>query len=180
MNFRCERRFVGAVDPCKIHELAAPGFGVKPLDIAPFAFFQRCIDKNLDELSAVEKATRHFALAAEGGNKSDNDDQTGIHQKLGDLGNATKVFDAVSLGKSKIPIQAVADIIAVENVRMFAFGMKALFQQIGNRGFSRTGETGEPEAARLLMFDLGARGLGDVQGLPMNVDRSAESKSDET
>jgi len=169
VNFRCQRGFVRAVNAGEIDELATAGLGVETLYVAAFAFFQWRVDKDLDELSGIEEVPRHFPLTAEGGNKSDNDDQTGIHHKLGDLGDSTNIFDPVSLGESKIPIEPMADIITIENVSVFAFGMEALFQQVGNRGFSRTGETGQPEAARFLMLDHCPRGLGDLKSLPVNI-----------
>ena len=107
MNFGCGWWFVGAVDAREVDELAAACFGIEAFHVAPLAFLQRRIDKDFDELSAFEQPARHFPLGAIGRNKRDDNDQSGIHQKLGDLGDPTNVFDAISLGESKIPIQTM-------------------------------------------------------------------------
>ena len=65
MNFGGLGRFVRTVDARKIFQRPLARFGVQPLHIAALTFFQRRIDKHLDEFAFGEQFARHAPLAAE-------------------------------------------------------------------------------------------------------------------
>lgn len=49
-NFRIERGFIRVINARKSFDLTAPRFGVKSFDIASFAYWERRMDVNLDEV----------------------------------------------------------------------------------------------------------------------------------
>ena len=54
--------------------------------------------------------------ARNGEMNDDQHDQPGIDHQLGDLGDAADVLDAVGVGEAEVLVQAVADVVAVEQV----------------------------------------------------------------
>ena len=74
-------------------------------------------------------------------------DEPGIGHQLGDLADAADVLDAVGIGEAQIAVEAVADIVAVEQDRVAPRRVKLLLQQIGDGRFARAGEAGEPQHA---------------------------------
>ena len=65
MNFWRSGWLVGAVDAREIDEFTAAGFGIETFHVAPFAFFQRRINKDFDEFSRIEESAGHLSLASE-------------------------------------------------------------------------------------------------------------------
>jgi hypothetical protein len=113
--------------------------------------------KHLDELACGEQVARHAPLVAERRNEADEDDQAGIHHQLRHLGNAPDVFHPVRLGEAQVAIQAMANVVAVEQIGVLAVGVQALLQQIGDGRFARPRQPGEPDALGLLVLLRGAR-----------------------
>ena len=61
------------------------------------------------------------------------------------LGDAADVLDAVGIGEAQILVEAVADIVAVEQIGEMALRMELLLDQIGDGRFAGAGEAGEPQ-----------------------------------
>ena len=57
----------------------------------------------------------------------DQHDQAGIHEQLGRLAHAADVLHPVGIGEAQIAVEAVADIVAVEQIGVAAFARTALF-----------------------------------------------------
>ncbi len=72
----------------------------------------------------------------------------------------------------------MTDIVAIQQIGMFAKGMKFLFHQVGNGRFARSRQPGEPENRRLLPFLGCPRRLVNIDGLPMDIFRPAQRKVD--
>jgi hypothetical protein len=66
------------------------------------------------------RLARHLALGAEGRDEGDEHDQAGIGHQLGDFGDAADVFHAIGIGEAEIAVEAVADIVAVEDEGVLA------------------------------------------------------------
>ena len=84
-------------------------------------------------------------------------DQAGIGHQLGDLGDAADVFDAVGVGEAEVAVQAVADIVAIEQIGVAAERVQLLFDEVGDRRFAGAGKAGEPQHGGLLALHRGAR-----------------------
>ncbi|MOA69647.1 hypothetical protein D3C78_1979530 [compost metagenome] len=66
MNFWRMRRLVGTIDAGEVQQLAAPGLGVKPFDVAGLHDIKGGIDEDLDEVDVAHHVARHGAFGAEG------------------------------------------------------------------------------------------------------------------
>src|ERR1044071_1381201 len=74
----------------------------------------------------------------------------------------------------------MTDVVAIEYVRVLAFRVKSFFEEVCNGRLSRTGKAGEPETARLLVFDPGSSRLRDVQLLPAQINGAPKRESDQS
>ena len=63
----------------------------------------------------------------------------------------------------------MADVVAIEELRMQAKLVKGRFQMVGNGRLSSARQAGEPENARFLILKGGPRGLIDVERLACDV-----------
>ena len=80
--------------------------------------------------------------------------------------------------KPRSLVEAMADIVAVQQIGVLAFGGQALFHQIGDGGFARARQAGEPQHHRLLALHRGAGLLVHVQRLPMDIGGAAQAEID--
>ena len=93
------------------------------------------------------------------------------------LGDAADVLDAVGVGEAEVLVEAVADVVAVEQVGVAAERVQPLLDQVGDGRLAGAGQAGEPEHARLLALERRARGLVDVERLPVDVLRRGAARS---
>src|SRR5678815_3923475 len=93
-----------------------PRLAVEPLGIARLADLERRIDIDLDELALLEQLARHPPLRAERRDERHHDDQTGLHEQLRRLRHAADILHPVYIGESEVLVEAVADIVAVEDI----------------------------------------------------------------
>ena len=102
--------------------VAGPGFFVKALGIARHADLQRRIDEYLDELAATHQFARHAALGPEGRDEGHQNDQPGIEEQFGGLADAADILHPVGVGEAQVAVEAVADIVAIQQIGMPPFG----------------------------------------------------------
>ena len=134
---------------------------------------------DLDELALGHQAARHLALGAEGRDEGDEHDEAGIGHQAGDVGDTADVLDAVSVGEAEIAVEAVADVVAVEDEGVAAQLVEAFLQRVGDGGFAGAGEAGEPEDAGRLRLLLGEGLAGHINRLPVDVGGAAEREVDQ-
>ena len=87
----------------------------------------RRIDEDLDELARAQQLARHAPLGAERRDEGDQHDQAGIDEQLGRLADAADVLHPVGIGEAEIAVEAVADIVAVEQIGVAAFARSGVF-----------------------------------------------------
>ena len=174
------RGFIWRTDAGEVGNLSSAGATIKPLGIARFADGQRRIHEHFDELSRREAFARHAALAAIGADETHQHDQACIHHQTRYFGDAADVFHAILLGEAKVAVEAVAHVVAIEHVRVEALRVQAFFHQIGERGFARTGQPGEPDAGRFLALDRRTRGGVHIKVLPVDVRSAPQREIDAT
>ena len=92
-------------------------------------------------------------LGAERRDEATEHDQPGVDHQPRDLGDAADVLDAVGVGEAEVLVQAVADVVAVEQVGVAAARVQPLLDQVGDRRLAGAGQAGEPEHARLLALE---------------------------
>ena len=125
--------------------------------------------------------SRAICRSARNGEMNEHEhDQAGIDHQLGHLADAADVLDPVGVGEAEIAVEAVADVVAVEQHRC---GGRARCSFCSTRlamvDLPEPGQAGEPQHRRLLALQLGARcGLSTEQRLPVDVGGAAQRESD--
>jgi hypothetical protein len=109
------------------------------------------------------------ALGAERRDEGGQHDQAGVDHQLGDLGHPADVLDPVFLGEAEVLVQAVADVVAVQQIGVAAQGVQALFDQVGDGRLARARQARQPDDPAALALQRRPRGLGDVGVLPVDV-----------
>jgi len=71
---------------------------------------------DFDEFTGREQRAGHLPFLAERGDEGGQYDQPGVGHEFGDFGDAADVFGAVLIAKAEVAVQAVADVVAVEQI----------------------------------------------------------------
>ena len=148
-----KKSLIGLIDTGKILDFSRQRTPIEPFRIARDALFDRRIDENLEN-SLVSNSSRTIRRSAEGRNKRAQHDKTGIGHQLGDLADAPDIFHTVGFGKSKVPVQPVTHIVAIQHDRVNAAGVKSGFHKVGDSRFARPGKPGKPQHRRAVMHEL--------------------------
>lgn len=109
------RHFEGSTDSREFLYLTTSGTGVKPLDIAAFAFLQGCGDINFNKVLGSNDVTRQLAIFVSWGDECGEGDNTCVDKELADLGDATDVFPTILCRETKSGIYARTDIVAIKD-----------------------------------------------------------------
>src|SRR5712692_4338438 len=133
-QFRVERRFIGIVDAGEVLQLAGASFLVEPFGIALLTGLDRSIEVYLDkrQLPRNMQGPGAFPVLAVGADEARHGEDAAIGKKLGYLTDATDVLFPISCGKTQILIEAMADIVAVEDVCQMAALHEGMLQREGN------------------------------------------------
>jgi hypothetical protein len=92
----------------------------------------------------------------------------------GRLADPADVLHPVGGGKAEVAVQAVTDVVAVEDVGVPVQIVQAALQQVGDGGLARPGQARHPDHHRPLMLDGRAMGLVDGERLPDDVVGAAQ------
>ncbi|MCY1433675.1 hypothetical protein D9M71_497110 [compost metagenome] len=103
-----------------------------------------------------------------------------IDHQLGDFTYASDVLDPVGFGETEILVEAVAHVVTIKQIGMFAQCMQFLLDEVRDRGLAGTRQPCEPEYARLLPLEGGVRLLVNVNRLPVDVLRATQGKVQES
>ena len=149
--------------PVKFFSSPRRAFAYRPFHIAALALFQGRIDEDLDKLAGSNRP-RANSRSARYGEINATITISPASTRSFATSATRRMFSTRSASVNpKIPVEAMANVVAVENVGVLAVGMQSFFQQVGDRRLARARKPGEPKAARLLVLDLGARGFGDLE-----------------
>ena len=77
-------------------------------------------------------------------NETGQHNQSRVAHQFGNFRDAANIFNAIGVGKAKIFIQALANVVTVQNKCVFAALVQRDFQSVGNRAFPAARKTGEP------------------------------------
>jgi len=92
--------------------------------------------------------------------------------------NAADVLDAVAIGEAEVAIEAVPHIVAVEQHCVPARDHELFIDDVGNRRFPGTRQSGQPQYRRSLSLQCGALLTADGQRLPANIIGPPPAKGD--
>ena len=87
----------------------------------------------------------------------------GIDHELGDFADAADVLDAVGVGEAEILVEAVAHVVAVEQVRAHAERVQLALDDVRDRRLAAAGKAGHPQHARAMAVLARARILVDFE-----------------
>ena len=132
----------------------------------------------LDEFVPCDEAPCHAPLAAKRRYEADNHNQAGVQHQLRDLGNAADVLHPILVSEAEIAVEAMTDVVAVEEHCVTACPVQRLLDEVGDGRFSGTGQASQPHDAGLLPLERGARLLVKLESLPMDVRGSPQREVD--
>jgi hypothetical protein len=85
---------------------------------------------DFDELARAEQVAGELALGPERGDGGGQDDEAGVGHQPGHLRDPPDVLDAVGVGEAEVLVQAVPDVVAVEQVGVEALAVQAPFDEV--------------------------------------------------
>ena len=130
------RWFVRRVDSCEAFDETSAGLFVKALRITLFTRRKWRADIDFAEIGVADDLPRHVAIFTIGGDERRQDNEARVVHEFGDFSDAADVLLAVFRREAKIFVQAMADVVAVEQEAEFPVVDQRLLQQFGDGGFA--------------------------------------------
>jgi hypothetical protein len=155
-----DRRLVRVVDAGEPGDLTRPGLGVQPLGIAGLAHLERGVDEHLDERQAhrLVDGARPVAIGPVGADDRHERHHARVGEQAGDLADAADVLGAVGGREPEVGVEAVAHVVAVEQVGGTAGGHERALD------LDRHGRLARPRQAREPDGRTGALAVGPSHG----------------
>ena len=72
---------------------------------------------------------------------------TRVHHQPRDLADPADVLDPIRVGEPEVGVQAVPEVVTVQNIGPDPALVESLLERVGDRRLARAGEAREPEAA---------------------------------
>ena len=80
-------------------------------------------------------------------------DQAGVRHQPRDLADAADILDSVGLGEAEVAVEAVTDIVAIEQKGMPSARREPLLDEVGDGRLARARQAGEPQHRRPLALE---------------------------
>lgn len=109
---------------------------------------------NLDEISRLHERARLVAVGAEGGDERREHDHARIEKQLGHFSDPPDVLFPVVIREAQVFAEAVADVVAVENIAAEAAAEQLCIHRIGQGAFAAARQAGEPEDGAVVTLPL--------------------------
>src|SRR5262249_47543972 len=135
----------------------------------------RALDVHLDEVARLHDTPDAIAVGAIRRDERRQVDDAAVGEELRDLADAADVLGPIFGREAEIGVQAVTDVVAVEDVSAHAAIPERLLQRDRDGRLPGPGEAREPHRATLVTGDLLAIVSGDVAGMPDDVGGLARS-----
>ena len=115
--------------------------------VAALALLDRGVDPRLDEVQPrlVVELARRVAVGGGGGDEGDDGDEPGVGQHARHARHAARVLVAVGGREAEVAAEAVADVLAVEQVGGPPARHQRALQLLGDRRLARGGQAGQPD-----------------------------------
>ena len=148
---RIRRPLIGTVDSGEVGDLSGACLGIQTLGIAAFAVGQRGVDEHLEEFDpgVGVNFSGKFAVLGQRTDCRNQHGQPGVGHQGRDVRQAAQVLGAVGHREPEVRVEAVSQVVPVENVGGTPMFEQRLFGQDRDRGLARTGQAGEPQRAPL-------------------------------
>mmetsp|Transcript_14509 Transcript_14509/g.22019 ORF Transcript_14509/g.22019 Transcript_14509/m.22019 type:complete len:231 (-) Transcript_14509:10-702(-) len=150
---------VGSIDAGEALDLPSPGLLVEPLHIAGLHNLEGRIDEDLQERQGG--VGMHLAsIGSVGGigrNEPRDHDGTRFGEELGHLCDAADVLLAVLWAEAEVPVQAEAQVVAVQAVDEVGARLvrhQGLLQRHGHRALAAAGQPSHPQSDALVPHGL--------------------------
>ncbi len=148
---------------------SGPGLGIEALNISGFAHIQCGITEDLDEVTVGGYVSGNLAVCAEGGDEGGQYHGAALQEQFGEFTDTADVLFAIVIGKAEVGAEPVAHVIAIQHEGAGAEVIESILQGVGQGGFARAGEAGEPDHGALVPVLLLAQVTGDGGLVPNNV-----------
>ena len=137
---------VRAVDAGEVRDLARARFGVQALGITLLAFLERGVAEHLEEVEAGVGVhfTGQLPVFGQRADRRHQHDLAGVGQQRRHMRQPAQVLRAVGHGKAQVGIQAVPQVVTVENISGKTLFEQLLLDQHGHRRLAGAGQAGEP------------------------------------
>src|SRR5207248_1213584 len=168
-----------AADAGKPGNLSRARLGVEALRVALGRDLERDVDEHLEELALAEERARRLAVGPERGHERRYHHEARLGEEFRHLRRAPVVLGPVGIAEAEILREAVAEVVAVEHVRVPPERVQTSLDRVRDRRLAGAGKTGEPDDERLLRLEARPRGAVDLERLPRDVVRAAQGKMEQ-
>ena len=104
--------------------------------------------------------------------------EAGIGKEFRDFGNAADILDPIGIGESEIPVEAKADVVAVEQVAVTARVGESALDMVGRGRLAGARQARKPQDAGLLVLLRGAQFPADIDCLAHQIGRPSQAERD--
>jgi hypothetical protein len=153
-QLRVGRRLVRRGDPGELLDLAGARLLVEALHVALLADLDRAVDEDLDEIAGLHERAHLVAVGPIRRDEGRDGDDAGVGEELRDLADAPDVLGAILGREPEILVQAVPDVVAVEDVGADAALGEPLLEVDRDGGLARAREPGQPYGRALVTVQL--------------------------
>src|SRR5262249_20185874 len=138
---------------------------------ALFARFDRRGNMNLDKRHArrIVKRAHGVAVLAVGADEAGHGNDRAVDKELGNLADAADILFTVGGREAKVLVQAMPNVVAVEDVCQVAALDQCMLECEGNRALARPTQAGEPEGCALLFQQGGTLLVRDMTLVPDDI-----------
>ena len=138
---------VRAVDTGEMRDFTRARFGIQALGITLLAFRERGVAEHLEKLKAGVGVhfTGQLPVFVQRADRRHQHNLAGVGQQRRHMRQPAQVLRTVGHGKAKVGIQAVPQVVAIENISGKALFEQLLLDQHGHRRFAGAREAGEPQ-----------------------------------
>src|SRR5207247_226455 len=161
-DFGVERRLVRRRDASEFRNLSGTGLLVEPRQLALLADLQRTVDHHLDEVAGLHEGAHLVAVGAVGRDEGSQRDDAGVGEQLRHLADAADVLGPVGGREAEVLVEAVADVVTVEDEGVHTPFPQRLLERHRDGGLPRAGEPGEPDGRAAVTGESGTRPSGST------------------
>ena len=166
-----KRGFVRIVNAGKVLQLTGAGFLVEPFRVALLTDLDGSVDVDLDkrQLSLDMQGANGVAIFSVRTNKAGHGNGATVGEQLGNLANAADVLFPVRRGETKVLVEAMADVVAVQHIGQPATLDQGMFQREGDGALAGAAQACEPQGRSLLTQEGPALLPGNMAFVPSDV-----------
>ena len=115
------------------------------------------------------KFAHAVAIGAVGADKTGQSEHAAVGKQLGDLADATDVLGAIARGKTEIPVDAQAHIVAIQAVGEHAALVQRALKGHGNGALTAARQAREPDRGAAVSEQPVPVSAGDIAAMPVHV-----------